>query len=71
MVEGGWPITAMEGRKVVPKQWELFLIRMATFFEASPGGDVKIVSTVAVTGLKSLSTLQFSYHYTFHSVPIS
>jgi len=44
---------------------------MVTFFQASLGGDMKIVSTVTVTGLKSLSTLQFSHQYTSHSVPIS
>jgi hypothetical protein len=32
MVEGGWPITATEGRKIVPKKRKLFLTRMAIFF---------------------------------------
>jgi len=48
-----------------------FRQELPLIFQALPGGDMKIVSTVAVIGLKSLSTLQFSYYYTFHSVPIS
>jgi len=38
MVEGGWPITATEGRKIVQKQWELFSTRMAIFFSGLTRG---------------------------------
>jgi hypothetical protein len=44
--------------RIVPKQWELYLPRTAIFFQASPGGDMKIMSTVTVIGLQSLTMLQ-------------